>query len=454
MPPDLHFRAWNEDEPQYGGNTKLFTAEVLHNGFFCGLVVDEILFMIGCQRDGKLHVYCCLPGKEISDGLVPVETDADCATMLNVIKTEKCVVLYIDHSNFRKHLRYDVIRKRSISLPSVITQEVPMTEPSKTRDGEASSSCAGVSEQRHLEEGGHEFEDFGREMMESEEEEDGTDNDFELYDSDCNAESGDDDLFADNIDKDVNDNNENEVVAEMEDKTALENQDLQLLNEERQLLKKKFSTFDPTIDMENPVFKVGLVFSCVEEARKALLAYTIRNTKKIRKTKNNRSKLEAVCDEGCPWMIKIAKDTRWEGGFAVIAYAEKHTCESVWELRALTANFLKEKFMTEFRDNQKLGLQSFAAKVTREYNTCPDRWKLSRARKAALTEIHGDEEEQFSQLLDYGAELRRSNPGSKFFVTTNSVGDPGSAEHKQHLATVYWSYDACKRNTVIMCVPY
>jgi hypothetical protein len=56
-------------------------------------------------------------------------------------------------------------------------------------------------------------------------------------------------------------------------------------------------------------------------------------------------------------------------------------------MRALTANFLKEKFMNEFRDNKKIGLQSFAAKVTREFNMCPDRWKLSRARKAALVEI-------------------------------------------------------------------
>jgi hypothetical protein len=375
--------------------------------------------------------------------------------MLNVISTEKCVVLFIDHTNFLKTLRIDAIlrNRRVTTMPSVINPEAAMPKPTENGEFEASTSGVVVSDKRQAEEGDHELEDHEREIMQLEEEDDDSETEFELYDSDCNAESGDDDLFADNIDKDVNDNNEQEVVAEMEDEAALEDHDLHLLNEERELLKKKFSTFDPIIDMENPVFKVGLVFSSVEEARKALLAYTVRARKKIRKTKNNRSRLEAVCDEGCPWMIKIAKDTRWEGGFGVTSYVGKHDCESVLEMRALTANFLKEKIMTEFRDNQKLGLASFAAKVTREYNMCPDRWKLSRARKSALTEIHGDEEEQFCQLLDYGQELRRSNPGSKFFVTTNSVGDLGTAEHKQHLATVYWSYDACKRGFLAGCRP-
>jgi hypothetical protein len=74
------------------------------------------------------------------------------------------------------------------------------------------------------------------------------------YDSDYNAESGDNDLFADNVDKDVNDNNEEEVFVELEDELALGDEDLNLLDEERRLLKNKFSSFDPKIVMDNPVF--------------------------------------------------------------------------------------------------------------------------------------------------------------------------------------------------------
>jgi hypothetical protein len=37
-------------------------------------------------------------------------------------------------------------------------------------------------------------------------------------------------------------------------------------------------------------------------------------------------------------------------------------------MRTLTAKFLCTQFINEFRDNQKMDLQSFAAKVQRKYN--------------------------------------------------------------------------------------
>ena len=82
----------------------------------------------------------------------------------------------------------------------------------------------------------------------------------------------------------------------------------------------------------------------------------------------------------------------------------------------MTAPFLTETFMEEFRDNQKMDLTSFRKKVRRKFNMVPNRFKLGRARKAALDIIHGDESQQFSSLCDYGQELRRSNPGSRFFL--------------------------------------
>jgi hypothetical protein len=158
---------------------------------------------------------------------------------------------------------------------------------------------------------------------------------------------------------------------------------------------------------------------------------------KITKVRNERRRLEAICVPGCPWMLKSSNDTARTGGFIITAYNGNHMCVRTFPIKSITAKILKEKFMHESRDNHKLDLKSFAAKVLREFNMCPERWKLNRARKAALLEIHGDEKSWFRLLMYYGQELRRSNPGSKFFLKTNSVNDPSSPDHKEHLATVY-----------------
>ena len=292
------------------------------------------------------------------------------------------------------------------------------------------------------------FDKFYNEYCEEEEDEDADDSDF--LDSDFEVEEGDDDLFRDNVDTEVNDNNEVVQVQDIEDDNALEDADLNLRKEDQDKLKYKFGTFNPEVDMDNPVFKVGMAFSDVKELRLALTAYSVRNRVKIHKPRNEKIRLDAVCKEGCPWMLKASKDSR-TGAFIIRSYEGNHTCEKVWKLKALTAPFLTQKFLDEFRDNMKMDLQTFAKKVQREYSMCPDRWKLARARKEALQIIHGDEAAQYSQLWDYGQELRRSNPGSKFFLTCNKVkvGD----QTEDHLATLYWSYDACKRGFLRGCRP-
>ena len=412
--------------------------------------INEILRILGCERDGRLHVYWLLPGKDCTDGLVPIENQSDIRQMINASKWNKTLCMFIDHTDFLKTLRPDVIVR-----PSNVHGRNPIPPASASMasaSGHAPSSNASMSSAS-----GH--APFSIPPTPNAHDEEGeSDNDecqdSDFYDSDFDVEDGDDDLFADNIDKSVNDHNEKEVCVEQEDEAALEDDDLNIGEEQQMHLKKMIKPFNPEVDMDNPIFKNGMKFSCVEELRKALTTYAIRNRKKINKIKNERRRLEAVCAPGCTWLLRSSNDTKRTGGFVITAYEGKHTCEGSWPLKAITAKILSGKFMHEFRDNQKLSLQSFAAKVIREFKMCPPRWKLRRARQDALAVIHGDEEGQFKQLLDYGQELKRSNPGSKFFVTTNSVNDQESPEHREHLATVYWSYDACKRGFLAGCRPF
>jgi hypothetical protein len=145
--------------------------------------------------------------------------------------------------------------------------------------------------------------------------------------------------------------------------------------------------------MDNPVFKVGMAFVDVKELRSSLTAYSVRNRVKINKPRNEKIRLDVVCKEGCTWMLKASKDSR-TSAFLIRSYEGNHTCEKVWWLKALIAPFLTQKFLDEFRDSMKMDQQTFANKVQRKYNMCPDMWKLGRARKETLIIIHGGEAAQ------------------------------------------------------------
>jgi hypothetical protein len=75
----------------------------------------------------------------------------------------------------------------------------------------------------------------------------------------------------------------------LEDETVLiDDGDLNLDAEVEGNLHKKFKEFNASVDMKNPEFKMGMVFSDIKEIRKALQAYSIRNRVTI-------YKITAVC---------------------------------------------------------------------------------------------------------------------------------------------------------------
>lgn len=84
--------------------------------------------------------------------------------------------------------------------------------------------------------------------------------------------------------------------------------------------------------------------------------------------------------------LKHLKDNR-TGSIVIKKYNGNYTCQKSWDSKCLTVNLLAEKFIEQFRDDQKMDLSTFGKKVQREYKILPNKMKLSRARKAALSVV-------------------------------------------------------------------
>ena len=165
-----------------------------------------------------------------------------------------------------------------------------------------------------------------------------------------------------NVDIDVNDNNEKEGYIEEED--PLDDDDLNLSKDELSKMRYTFKAYNPAVDLNNPIFSVGLVFGDMKELRMALDAYTVRNRVKIFKPRNESERLNAVCSQGCPWLLKASKDNR-TGSIVIRQYNDNHTCQKHFDSKCLTVKILTQKFLDEFRDNQKMDLTTFGNKVQR-----------------------------------------------------------------------------------------
>lgn len=465
-----------------GDDSDQFTVEVHHGGFFVGqgsnrsyidgkvnwfdycegdtwspLWFDDFVGQLGYEPSYTMKIYWLLPEHDFSDGLRMIASDSETRLMVSVVNKVRNFVVFFDHDDNISGINWeDIVANPIASLPKVMSPS--KVEKLHINRGEKLSSFH--SNQNNS------AEDFVEATVgpvgATRDEESGSDIDEDFVDSDYELENQDDDLFVENVDEDVIDEGvaRGNTISKGE-KASDSKQNRRMLGHSREAdsvssdedelylpesddedqARKRYKSFGEA-DLDNPVFKVGMIFDSVQILRKAITEYSLKHRVEIRLPRNEKKRLRAQCADGCPWNLYASSDTRING-LMVKTYTSQHNCQKQWVLKRCTSKWLASKYVESFRADQKLSLTNFARIVQKELNITPPRTKLARARRLAMKQILGDEEEQYKRLWDYGHELRRSNPGSTFFLNLDG----------NLFSYMYVSLDACKRGFLTGCRP-
>ncbi|XP_021752928.1 uncharacterized protein LOC110718400 [Chenopodium quinoa] len=202
--------------------------------------------------------------------------------------------------------------------------------------------------------------------------------------------------------------------------------------------------FNPETDFERAIkFVVGQRFSDVQTMRKALRQHAIENRYEYYLLHNDSKRLTAYCKRKCKCVYnknscRIVKCTCSKGVRCRFKfYATRLVKSEAWQIKTLrlkhrcvrskmnnkvTAEFLADRYLEEFRGNPRWKIKQIQDRALNDLGIKITYSKAWLARSRAKLIIYGSSSEQYSKVWDYGKALLKWNPGSECNVTSNWGG--------------------------------
>ncbi|KAL4309024.1 hypothetical protein GQ457_01G010200 [Hibiscus cannabinus] len=264
--------------------------------------------------------------------------------------------------------------------------------------------------------------------------------DSDFFDSD--GEITEDEVYEDDVAKrvaqDLNGLNEN-MVDEVDDTDSDSLHSAHGSDSDSPI----WTEFNTERDMENPKFKVSLVFPNKETLKEALRQYGRKNRYYVKFDINDRRRLRAVCKDGCPWKLWASKTDSVTENFQIKTFNDVHTCSKVMKNKNITSKFLAKTYLHRWQRDRNYSDKLLRQEAEEDFVATIPRSKCLRARRYAMEILDGSYKEQFSKMYDYLGELRETNPGTRTICKLDA----------RLFQRVYVCLDACKKGYTAGCRP-
>nr|KAJ0220123.1 hypothetical protein LSAT_V11C200099760 [Lactuca sativa] len=157
-------------------------------------------------------------------------------------------------------------------------------------------------------------------------------------------------------------------------------------------------------------------FSSPAELKSSLSNYAVAHGYDLYYEKNDKDKLLVKCCKGkrpqCPFRL-WASWMKDEQTFQIKSLREDHSCSRAFKLGSIvTYKWIGKQFVTDIMESPKMSLRKMKAMASKLFNINVSVGQCRNAKRFALCETEGDLKDHYYKLWDYGAEIKRANPGS------------------------------------------
>ena len=179
---------------------------------------------------------------------------------------------------------------------------------------------------------------------------------------------------------------------------------------------RSFPSFIPERDVNDPTFKLGMLFASSDDFRNACREYSIMNKKDIKLRPNEKWRIRAKCKLPCPWVVFASKYDDNET-LQIKSFNDVHSnCRPAYKNRNVTAKWLAKRYMENFKNNPQWPVEAIRETDKSDHTVGVSKSKVYRAKRTAKTLINGTHQEQYALIWNYCLEIKRAMPGSTLVV--------------------------------------
>ncbi|KAK0590542.1 hypothetical protein LWI29_028567 [Acer saccharum] len=151
----------------------------------------------------------------------------------------------------------------------------------------------------------------------------------------------------------------------------------------RKFIHRSYYEFHLERDMQDPTFKVGMLFGTADIFRNTIRAHAVKHMRDVKFKKNDQHRIRAVCkSEACNWFV-YASWLSDHKTFQIKTLCTEHTCAMSFKNKFVNSKLIAEKYVHQWRANPDWNYAGMSAQLRIDTNMDASKWQFYRARKTA-----------------------------------------------------------------------